>query len=418
MSYKPLRTVLLVLVFLLVCGSLLTASPTQEKVTLRVMNFSPGAEDNYKNIADIFTKKYPNLSFTFEAKPFDQYFVLMDTQIQAGEAPDLFAALGTASTVLAKWARAGSIQQLDGIFDVSGFLPWLVKDFMVDGKLYQSPPLVGDLYGVLYNKDVFDKYGLKPPKTQADFAKICDTFVASGITPIFLAGKNITQDQLINIAAAYAPTWNNDFPWHKRHYSDPEFVNMLRLMQSWVDKGYFGKDFKSLDDTAALTLYSQGKIAMSLGASYTQKGLQAAAPSTSLFFLPTPDGKGACIQTPAQSYGWCLNSASKHKTEAITLMKFLATAEAMQGIVDEFGSVPLSQSASKGLTVSDPVTKLFASGDNPVPCFLDQISPIAAKGYDVWSIVMTNTSKLFYKQATPEQIAAEFDQMTDWSLVK
>ena len=86
--------------------------------------------------------------------------------------------------------------------------------------------------------------------------------------------------------------------------------------------------------------------------------------------------------------------------------------------MDLYGSVPLGQPASKGLTVKDPITQIFATGGTAVPCFLDQISPIAAKGYDVWSVVGNETTKLFYKQATPQQIVTDLDQMTDWSLVK
>jgi raffinose/stachyose/melibiose transport system substrate-binding protein len=415
MRRKVFTTVLVALLLFLACGAILSAA---DKVTLRVASWGVGREDTYKTIADAFMKKYPNITFTYEAKPFEQYFVVIDTQLQAGEAPDLFPALGTASTVLAKWAHAGSIQQLDGILDVSGFAPWLVKDFMVDGKLYQSPCLVGDDYGILYNKDLFDKYGLTPPKTQQDFTRICDTFLSKGITPIYLAGKNINQDSLINVVTAYAPEWNKNFPWHKRHFSDPEFVNALKLMSAWVDKGYFGKNFKSLDTTAALTLYSQGKIAMSLSASYNVNALRAAVPSTSLFFMPMPDGKKACIQTPAQDQGYCLNSATKHRAEAIALLKYLGTAEATQKIVDLYGNVPLGQRASRGLTTSDPITKMFAEGDNPIPCFMDQWPPIAAKGYDVFSILMDDVAKLFFKQLTPEQFAKEFDQATDWSLVK
>ena len=412
---RAMRVAFVCLSLFLVCGMAVSAA---DKVTLRVASWAVGEEDTFKNLAAAFTKLNPNITFTFEAKPFDQYFVLIDTQLQAGEAPDLFAGLGTASTVLAKWARAGSISPLDGIIDTSKFFPWLVKDFSVDGKLFQSPSLVGDLYGVLYNKDLFDSYKLSPPRTQADFIKLCDFFVSKGITPIMLPGKGLNQDQLINMVAAYAPTWNNNFPWHKRHYADAEFLNVMKLMQSWVDKGYFGKDFKSLDATAALTLYSQGKIAMSLSASYNAKSMAAAVPNTSLFFLPTPDGKGANIQTPSQQNGYALNAASKHRAEAITLLKWLNTPAANQEIVDLYGSVPLAQAASKGLVVKDPITKLFATGGTAVPCFLDQISPIAATGYDVWNVVGNETTKLFYKQATPEQIVADLDQMTDWTLVK
>ena len=120
---RAMRVAFICLSLFLVCGMAVSAA----QVSLRVASWAVGEEDTFKNLAAAFTKLNPNITFTFEAKPFDQYFVLIDTQLQAGEAPDLFAGLGTASTVLAKWARAGSISPLDGIIDTSKFFPWLLR---------------------------------------------------------------------------------------------------------------------------------------------------------------------------------------------------------------------------------------------------------------------------------------------------
>ena len=43
--------------------------------------------------------------------------------------------------------------------------------------------------GVMYNKDVFTKVGVQPPKNYADFLAICDKIKKAGITPIYEAGK-------------------------------------------------------------------------------------------------------------------------------------------------------------------------------------------------------------------------------------
>lgn len=391
---------------------------TQQVITLSMMSWLTGSEDLYADIAQKFNQKYPNLNFTFQTKPFDQYWVVMDTLIMSGEAPDLFPALGTASTALAKWANQGAIAQLDGIIDTSGCLPYIVKDFMVDGKLYQTPALVGDYNFGIYNKDLFAQYNLSLPNSQADLIKLCDFFVSKGITPFYLAGKTIAQDDLINLTAAYAPTWNDTFPWAKRTYSDPEYVAVLKLMQDWVNKGYFGKDYASLDETAALTLYSQGKIAMRMGASYNLGDMKAAIPNTSVFFLKRADGSDTPIATPSQQYTTCLNAKTKYRDESITLMKYLMTPEVLNPLIKEFPAIPFNSPASRGITTSDPDVQKVVDAPNPVPCYMDQMAPIAAQGADIWTILLDTLTRLYYNQITPVEAAQAYDQATDWTLVK
>ena len=411
---------LIAAVVLMVSGCEKKAAPVAQPqvVTLTLMNWLAGAEDVYGDIAQDFNKKYPNLNFTFQAKPFEQYWVYIDTLIQSGDAPDIFSALGTASTELGKWVNQGAILPLDGLIDTSGCLPFIVKDFMVDGKLYQTPALVGDYNFGIYNKDIFDKYNLTPPSSQADLVKLCDFFVSKGITPFYLAGKTIDQDNLINLTAAYAPTWNDTFPFAKRTYSDPEYVAVLKLLQDWVKKGYFGKDYDSLDATAALTLYSQGKIAMRMGASYNFGDMKTAVPNTSVFFLKRADGSDTPIATPSQNYSMCLNSKTKHKDEAVTLIKYLMTADVLNKLIQQYQAVPFNSPASKGITINDPDLQKVANAPNPAPCYMDQMAPIAAQGADIWTILIDTITKLTYSQITPDQAAKAFNDATDWTLVK
>ena len=59
-------------------------------------------EPAVKAIIKGFTAKYPNVGVNYEIKDGDQYYSLLSTAIQSGEAPDLFWTNGTANTNMAK----------------------------------------------------------------------------------------------------------------------------------------------------------------------------------------------------------------------------------------------------------------------------------------------------------------------------
>ena len=46
-----------------------------------------------------------------------------------------------------------------------------------------------DMVPVWYNKEVFEKYGVKPPKTWDELMQAIETFKKNGVIPIALANK-------------------------------------------------------------------------------------------------------------------------------------------------------------------------------------------------------------------------------------
>jgi multiple sugar transport system substrate-binding protein len=58
----------------------------------------------------------------------------------------------------------------------------------VDGKQYGVPYSYYQ-WGMYYNKDMFDKYGLTEPKTWDEFLAVCETLKSNGIAPITIGTK-------------------------------------------------------------------------------------------------------------------------------------------------------------------------------------------------------------------------------------
>ena len=73
----------------------------------------------------------------------------------------------------------------------------------VDGKLYQIP-VTNTLFGIAYNKTLFDKNGWQVPATLDEFYALCDTIQAAGIRPFVPCFKYYTVIESTGLLLAHA----------------------------------------------------------------------------------------------------------------------------------------------------------------------------------------------------------------------
>ena len=177
------------------------------------------------------------------------------------------SSLQTSSTTdLVKWwngyrlqelARSGGLADLTPQWDAAVEKGWVrpgTKDsFAYDGKVY-AMPMYKSYWVMFYNKDAFEKAGITPPKTWAEFMSNNEKLKSSGSTPLF---------------GTQEPGWTS-FIWFAEILSklDPAFYAKLmageakytdeparQAMTIWADmyaKGYFTKPDVAWDSEPAL----------------------------------------------------------------------------------------------------------------------------------------------------------------------
>jgi multiple sugar transport system substrate-binding protein len=128
------------------------------------------------NISDevrLFQQKYPNIQVKVvnAGQPTDEYPKLR-TALKANRgAPDV-AQLEYQE--IPSFTITNSLLDLTpyGANGVKGkFVPWVWNQVTQDGKIFGIPQDIGPM-GMLYRKDIFDKYGIAVPKTWDDFAVV------------------------------------------------------------------------------------------------------------------------------------------------------------------------------------------------------------------------------------------------------
>jgi len=140
-------------------------------------------------------------------------------------------------------------------------------EFVIKGKEgTYAIPMESGLIGVYYNKDLFEKAGVKEfPETWTEFLDAIKKLKASGVIPIamgtqttYMAGH--LHDQIFYKwlgTDAAKKLGSRDMKW-----TDPEVVETLQFVQDLIDAGAFDKNAAGMTDNIAMTQFQQGEAAM------------------------------------------------------------------------------------------------------------------------------------------------------------
>jgi raffinose/stachyose/melibiose transport system substrate-binding protein len=158
--------------------------------SLVIWEHTPQFEAPLKAVIDAFVEKNPGVKIEYQIKTSDQYYNLLATTIQAGEAPDLFWTNGTATTNLEAYVKQGVIMDITDIVDLSLFSDTTKEIVTIDGRCYASPTAEVGGRAVFYNKDIFEKLGIGVPATFSEFEAILAKIHSEGIIPISFSGSD------------------------------------------------------------------------------------------------------------------------------------------------------------------------------------------------------------------------------------
>lgn len=127
-----------------------------------------------------------------------------------------------------------------------------VPQVSTDKALYGAPLGSSSGGGVLYNRKVYDRLGLKVPTSWAEFVannkKIAED--DGDVTPIEQTYGDTWTSQLFVLAdfanvAAQDPKWAEEYTRHHRKYAEQPGLQSFLNQAEMAKKGYFNKDFAS-----------------------------------------------------------------------------------------------------------------------------------------------------------------------------
>jgi raffinose/stachyose/melibiose transport system substrate-binding protein len=138
------------------------------------------------------------------------------------------------------------------------------KTVSTDKGLYGAPQGTTFDGGIMYNKKVYEKLGLKVPTTWAEFISNSEKIKTAGIAPIIASYGDTWTSQLFVLAdfanvAAQDPDWAKKYTNNKAKDADQPAFAGFQHTQEVFDKGLVNKDYASLTNVNALKMLATGQ---------------------------------------------------------------------------------------------------------------------------------------------------------------
>ncbi|MHB8064900.1 MAG: ABC transporter substrate-binding protein [Ruminiclostridium sp.] len=329
-------------------SSAATTTPNAEKTELSFMLWDEGTNQPEvtigKQIIDKFNAENKfNVTIVPELIPSEQTKTKLPTLMAANTAPDIFNAW--AAGYLAPYVKAGKVYSLQEALDAdpawkASFLDGIMDYLTYDGKVYAIPTTVSTQVAY-YNKEIFDKYGLSIPNTQAELVaaleKIRDS--GDGIIPMAFANKDAWpsgshSEILANRIGGSDPF--NKASTGEGKFTDPSFIQAAGLLKEMVDKKLVPDGFSGMGAAEAVAQFKSGKAASFIWSSYCLTDMEsddsAVKGKVVLAKCPTVDGgKGdpnMWLGQPDRNF--VISESCKNKEAAVAFIKYYTSAANQQ----------------------------------------------------------------------------------------
>ena len=313
---------------------------------------------------------------------------------------------------------------VDGVYRALNNQPW-VKRLRPASKAAQT--YKGKLYGlntgvyqigVFYNKAIFAKYHLTPPRTYSAFIRLAKTLKAHHVTPLYYAtaGGATGYDWVMLMDSQLMALWpgnvDNQFWAGKGSFTNPKFIQALtqaREITRFMEPNWQGEPWTGMPGA-----FAAGKAAMLLDGSWDMASVLTANPKMQIGYFPLP---GSNVAAHNQSIlqpdlTWVVLRNAKDQAAALRWLDYFSQPKVYAGYVKATGISPSFQGnypsatqkilgtyLSKGLLEANAEPALPANG------------PFAVQPANLVSTLQN----VLIGQMTPRQAASQWE--TAWKQV-
>lgn len=211
--------------------------------------------------------------------------------------------------------------------ELSAYVPNLVADYTVDGKVYGLPDFIGSQV-LAYRTDIFEEKGLEAPESWSDILAACEALSGSEeYAPItFPAKKGGT------LASIYSAFLVSNGGWYLDDEGKPamdseeakETMEFLQKLSQYEAPGYLNFHWDENGQTAA-----NGKAAMAVIMSVNGNWLEdpeSSATSGKWAYVPIRSDKGT-VGGIVDDYCWSVVQGSQNAEAAGEFVKFITGTE-------------------------------------------------------------------------------------------
>lgn len=305
-----------------------------------------------------FEKANPSIHVNAQyIQPGPGYTQALLTQIQGGNAPDVFYTTGgsasNGSASVLPLAKAGKLLDLSSQPWASA-VPTAAHNLFYSGSGLYGLPLYESPLSVIYNATEFKKLGLTAPSTFSGLLALCTKIHSDGKTGIALPGQTAAQVPIeiaANTVYANTPTWNTQRTAGQTTFAGT--AGWQEALQHYVamDKqGCFQAGAAGSSVPQAFQLVAGGQALMFVGPVDAIGVLSGLAKGSTFAAFPLPgDSPASTRAMVTYSDALAVSATSANKAGATKFIDFVASPAQAALLAKLSGAISISQASSGDL---------------------------------------------------------------------
>ena len=356
------------------------AQTTEQQTTISFVHWRSEDAEVYKKLIGQFEEKNPNIKVEMEVTSADQnqYYALLKARLAGKDGLDVLAI--HPGSYLKEFQKSGQLMDLTAQKFVSNYEQGMVESCTVDGKVYGLPQGY-NLHTIFYNKEIFDKYGLKVPKTWDEMMQISKVLKENGEGTIASGSAEewVHEMPYIQLMGSYfkdEPLILKKLEAGEVKLTDEKFQNIFKDYQDLNKNGAFMKDVMGTKYEPSLALFAQGKAAMLNTGTWSVGGLKQQNPDLKfgIFLLPSRAGSPVVQVSPAQAIA--ISANTKKQEASLKFVDYLSTVES----ATLYANATMQNSGVKGVKLDMEEMNLAS----------DLIQSAGGKSYTCYHLLVEN----------------------------
>jgi ABC-type glycerol-3-phosphate transport system substrate-binding protein len=377
-------------------------APQEKEVLVYNSNWS----DAQYRVADsevvsMFQVQNPNVKIIHSVISDEDFKQAIRAYLQAEPGPDVLTwyAGNRARFFISK----GLIMDITDVYQQEGWYEKFPKAFVslstMNNKQY-FVPTNWYWWAVYYRKSVFQKLGLKPPKTWNEFMTVCDTIKKSGMSPLTIGTKwRWTTGGVFDYLnmRVNGPEFHLSLCDGEESYTDPRIKKVFKdYWAPMLKKGYFIPDAPAYTWQEAINLMVTGKAAMYLMGQFISTAWpEEIMDDLDFFQFPIID-PSVPIAEDAPTDGVFASANAANPAMAKKFLAFLGSAKAQEVWVKQLGRLATHKDVDQSLYTpyQQKGIALINSADTLAQFYdRDTTPPMADKGMDAFMEFWANPDK-------------------------
>jgi len=305
------------------------------KIKLEMYYYKQENQDGLATLVKKFEAANPNISIDMLIIPNDAD-AMMSARAAQGKLPDILQ-MQSYSRVK-EYAQAGFLVDLSSSDVLKKVNPGYFPSVSYNGKQYGVPMDVAGI-GIIYNKDIFAKYGITPPTTYRELQQACNTLKDNGIVPFAaLLKENWSVGHFITLVHTALlldkgidyDKWISDMNAGNASYGDVDTKKLFSVLDFY--RANMNNNAEEMGGGEQQQSFAKGESAMMVNGLWAYLDAMKLNPNLNAGFIPFPvtnDASKNLIYADVDSC-WGLSSQSTKEKQAAA-MKFLEWLSTKEG---------------------------------------------------------------------------------------